>query len=128
MIEYFQARVSSKFLRQLQDEIEPSDLQSMDHDVPRERLESTDYAYEWVQQFPSVFTFSTLATMRDMQKHRDIKANDINDLMALSVAIPYCDIVVTENFWTNLSKQAGLGSLYDTHVTADIDAAIGQLY
>jgi hypothetical protein len=128
VIEYFQARVLSKFLRQLQNEIEPSDLQSMDHDIPKERLESTDYAYEWIQQFPSVFTFSTLATMRDMQKQRDIKANDINDLTALSVAIPYCDIVVTENFWTNLSNQVGLGSMYETHVTADIDTAIEQLY
>jgi hypothetical protein len=127
VVEYFQSRIRPKFMRHLLNEIEPSDLQDMDHDIPMEQLESIDYAYEWIQKFPCVFTFASLGTMRDMQKQRDIKPNDINDLMALSVAIPYCDIVVTEKFWTSLSKQVGLESLYDTHVTADIDSAIDHL-
>ena len=127
VVEYFQSRITPKFMSHLLNEVEPSDLQDMNHDIPMERLESIDYAYEWMQKFPCVFTFASLGTMRDMQKQRDIKPNDINDLMALSVAIPYCDVVVTEKFWTNLSKQVSLGSLYDTHVTANIDSAIDHL-
>lgn len=40
--------------------------------------------------------------------------------MALSVAIPYCDMVITEGFWTNLSGQLSLGELFDTTVTSNL--------
>lgn len=95
----------------------------LDHDIPMERLESEEYAWDWVKEFPAVYTHVSLTSERDLQKHRDIDGNDLNDIMALSVAIPYCDTVVTENFWTHLSQQVGLDELYDTNVTTDIEDA-----
>lgn len=93
----------------------------LDHDIEMERLESEEYAWEWIQAFPAVYTYVSLTSERDLQKDRDIKGNDLNDIMALSVAIPYCDMVVTENFWTHLSQQVGLDELYGTNVTTDIE-------
>jgi len=90
------------------------------HNISMERLESEEYAWEWIQNFPAIYTHVSLTSERDLQKHRDIEDNDLNDIMALSVAIPYCNTVVTENFWTHLSQQIGLDELYDTNVTTDI--------
>lgn len=95
--------------------------EALGHDIEMERLESEEYAWEWIQEFPAVYTYVSLTSERDLQKHREIEENDLNDMMALSVAIPYCDTVVTENFWTHLSKQVGLNELYDTNVTTDIE-------
>ena len=41
---------------------------------------------------------------RRLDRRRE--ANDLNDLGALSVALPYCDIVVTEKQWRLLADQA----------------------
>jgi hypothetical protein len=44
-------------------------------------------------------------------------ANDRLDLLALAVAIPYCQVVVTERQWTHLVKRAKLDEKYGTLVT-----------
>lgn len=75
---------------------------------------------EFLQEFPANYVFTTLTFTRDIQKHRNIDENDLHDIMALSVAIPYCDVVVTENFWTHEAKRNNLDSLYDTRVVSDL--------
>jgi len=37
------------------------------------------------------------------------------------VAIPYCDVVVTENFWAHIASQVGVDDLYNTEVESDVD-------
>jgi len=46
---------------------------------------------------------------------RRAKESDLWD-MALSIAIPYCDIVVTERSWCGIAKDAGLDELYGTSI------------
>ncbi|GAA4483685.1 hypothetical protein GCM10023191_005670 [Actinoallomurus oryzae] len=53
------------------------------------------------------------------QQHRWTQ-HDFADIMALSVAIPYCDVVVTEKQWVHLAKTAGLGERYDTLVCSKL--------
>jgi|GEM_PF-2966346 len=57
---------------------------------------------------------------RDAHRDRRIQANDEMDIGFLSMAIPYCDAVVTEKFWTDLTKRAKLDRKYVTHVTANL--------
>lgn len=92
----------------------------IDHDISEEELESLEYATEYMKHFPSSYVHTNITALRDLQKQRDIAANDLNDIMALSVAIPYCDMVITEGFWTNLSGQLSLGELFDTTVTSNL--------
>lgn len=51
-----------------------------------------------------------------MQKTRKIQPNDLNDIMSLSVAIPYSDVVVTEGMWQTAIIQTKLDKLRPTLV------------
>jgi hypothetical protein len=49
------------------------------------------------------------------------KGNDLNDIGALCVAVPYCDIVVTERKWRGLVQATHLDTLYGTAVIDSLD-------
>jgi hypothetical protein len=48
------------------------------------------------------------------------KPNDMTDIGYLSVAVAYCDIVVTENKWTNLLNRKGFAKRFGTNVINDL--------
>ena len=53
---------------------------------------------------------------------RDWTINDLRDIAALSAAIPYCDIVVTDKkAWDVVVNRAHLDSEFRTHVLARLD-------
>jgi len=73
---------------------------------------------------PTFHTFYILDHARTST--RSVKPNDIWDL-ALNVAIPYCDVVVTERAWCNIARRAGLDKMNETQVirsSADLAAAL----
>lgn len=69
--------------------------------------------------FPANYTYVTLTNAADLQDGR--KPNDVYDLFSLAVAIPYCDIVVTENVWRTESERAGLTETYGTEMVSSLD-------
>lgn len=77
---------------------------------------------EFGRSVPTVHVKSTLRAC----KHRDFThpwdQHDRTDLHALSLAIPYCDWVVTERRWAHLAKASGLSRTYQTKVGAGISA------
>lgn len=78
----------------------------------------------------SVPTVHVKATLRAC-KHRDFNhrwdQHDRTDLRALSLAIPYCDWVVTEKRWAHIAKASGLCSAYNTNVGAGLSSIEGVL-
>jgi len=72
--------------------------------------------YDFIQNIPSLYTSWILQFRRDVQCQGKIKPSDINDIAALSMAIPYCDIVVTENMWADIAKKEKLVQLYNTTI------------
>lgn len=78
--------------------------------------ESADAMRGLVRSIPSADTWSTLRFL----KHRDLnlpwEQHDWTDLWALSVAIPYCDAVVTERRWSHLATVGGLAQRYVTRI------------
>lgn len=46
--------------------------------------------------------------------------NDLPDMGAMAVAIPYCDVVVTERKFAHLVRRAGLDSRYETTILTDL--------
>jgi hypothetical protein len=95
----------------------------VDHGISEERLESKKYAIEYTKRFPASYTYTKLTVSRDLQ--RKIKSNDLNDIMALSVAIPCCDIIITENFWTSVANQCSLGNEYDSKIVSNLSEISG---
>lgn len=71
-----------------------------------------------VASIPTARTWSTLR----YHKHRDLnlpwEQHDWTDLWALSVAIPYCDVVVTEKRWKHLAGRSGLDRHFRTAIVS----------
>lgn len=72
------------------------------------------------ESIPTLHVEIALESERDEQRSREIQANDVIDVSFLSVAIPYCDIVVTERFWVHLAQRNGLDQSYDTILLTDL--------
>lgn len=81
-------------------------------------------AADLFKEFPTAYTYITLSISRDLQKQRKIQRNDLDDLTALAVAIPYCDTVVTENMWKHEAKVQDLDDIYDTTVVSNLEELI----
>lgn len=88
---------------------------------------SKESALSFLQDIPSAYVFHILNYARNNNKSRSIKPNDLYDLGALSLAIPYCDIVVTEREWANILIQKGIDKLYNTKIIYDISKLKGLL-
>lgn len=78
---------------------------------------------ELLERVPSVDVEINLFVQRDEHWDRKIAPNDEIDLGFLSLAIPYCQTVVTEKFWTSLVRRTKLDMKYRTRVGHDV----GQL-
>lgn len=69
---------------------------------------------------PILNTEIELATERDEHWDRQVDPNDLTDVSFLSIAIPHCDIVVTERLWANFAKRKKLDQKYGTVILADL--------
>lgn len=57
---------------------------------------------------------------RNEHSNRKIEPNDTTDIAFLTVAIPYCDIVVLERYFYNLAQNQGLDSRYNTRIIRNL--------
>jgi hypothetical protein len=82
----------------------------------------------FINRIPTASTLFNLVIKRDQQLSRPIQTNDIPDVWALSLAIPYCDIVVTEKLWTSIAmKETNLGTQCDTIVIKNVAELLATL-
>lgn len=72
------------------------------------------------QSVPCLDVEMELSVQRNLQRDRPAEPNDYIDISFLSVAIPYCDVVVTEKFWVDLARRRALDSKYETHIINDL--------
>lgn len=82
---------------------------------------------DFFMQFPTFDTHLDLILGRDFHWHRDIEANDLYDVMALAVAIPYTDVVVTEEFFAGVAHQQDLPNRFDTTIRTDLEELADHL-
>lgn len=66
------------------------------------------------QTMPTAYCLFTLSQCRDQNMQRPIKKTDMYDIWALSIAIPYCDIVLADSMFASIAKQAKLDKIYNT--------------
>ena len=69
---------------------------------------------KFYEEAPSLHVFTTLKARKNNQFSETYTANDLNDISFLSVAVPYCDIVVTEEQWVRFTKEKKLDQKYNT--------------
>jgi hypothetical protein len=72
----------------------------------------------FVQDVPGIDVMATLMLYRDRNREHATHRNDGRDFSFLKVAIPYGNVVVTENFWAHLALSTGFAAKYGTTVIA----------
>jgi len=74
----------------------------------------------FVQLLPSRHVNFELQKLRYEDSALPRREGDLLDLEALSIAVAYCDVVITERHWVHLIKRAGLHKLRNTTVLSDL--------
>jgi hypothetical protein len=74
---------------------------------------------DFFNSITSLYVLMSLIAARDKDLVRPIHRNDFKDIMALSVAMPYCSLVVSENHWGHMVKALKLDEQYDTTLITD---------
>ena len=82
---------------------------------------------EWIENFfrgmPTLYCDWALSFARNQErsKKNKIDPNDSNDIAALSIAIPYCDVVATDKKWLPIiCYKEKLDKLYKTQMIFSI--------
>jgi hypothetical protein len=82
-------------------------------------FEQFDTLAEFIHFFARVHTLEVLLTLtlaRDQDLVRPIAQNDARDLIWLSVAMPYGNLVVSEKYWGHMVRSCGLDRKYKTTI------------
>jgi hypothetical protein len=86
-----------------------------------EHFDEPDKARRFTDSMPSTDIAITLMTARHRNPQTRWTANDIFDIDALSVAVPYCDIVVTEQHACHVLKTARVEQRANTQLFDNLD-------
>jgi hypothetical protein len=62
-----------------------------------------------------------------MDKDRKVDHNDIRDLDWLSVAVPYSNVIVSEQYWGKKVQTTGLAAKYSTVLLTDLQELPSRL-
>jgi len=92
-----------------------------------ELVDDIDTARRLTDSMPSGDAWISLLTAAHRNPQSHWRPNDIFDFDALSVAIPYCDVVVTDRHACSLANAARLPSRLNTKVIATLDELIPAL-
>lgn len=116
--------LSEDFNDLLEDINQTCDLHKLD---PYKLIQSREEIIDFIKSVPTRDVFSALRITRHRNKQKRWEQHDFADLLALSVAIPYCDVVVTEKQWCHITKQARLDKKYGTLMVHKLDDALSPL-
>jgi hypothetical protein len=73
-----------------------------------------------LMELPSRAVTYELRRLRHQSRDTKWKPNDLEDVASLSVAIPYCDVVVTEKHWCHMARRATLDRRFNTVILHDL--------
>jgi hypothetical protein len=82
---------------------------------------------EFVERVPTMLASSELERHRHVASEKPWERQDLNDIGSLCVAIVHCDVVVTENVWTDAVRRSHLDESFGTAVISDLEALSGYL-
>lgn len=70
---------------------------------------------------PTLYVVFTLMYRRNLLMDRKIQKNDFNDVNALAISIPYCDVVITDKFWASVAVQAKMDKKFQTVILPSVN-------
>lgn len=85
-----------------------------------EVLTGKERIHRFLESLPSRWVSRELRRVRLRNPEQPWHPHDLNDVNALSIAVPYCDIVVTERQWAAHINKEGLAEKYGTTVLHDL--------
>lgn len=80
-----------------------------------------------IEAMPSRWVEMRLKQARQANPQKEWSGNDLNDVTALAIAVPYCDIVVTEKSWAAMLTDAKIPARFGHTVTASLDDLVNFL-
>jgi hypothetical protein len=84
-------------------------------------------ARAFVEGMTSYGTLQRLRILRHENRQKQWEGNDRVDLLALSVALTSCDVVVTERQWVHLARRAGFTGDGTARVYHSLDSALDEV-
>lgn len=78
-----------------------------------------------MNEVPTYYIEREIALRLEAQ-NRPIHENDFRDMQSFCAVIPYVDLVIGENQFINLARQAGLHKKFNTRLATDI-FAVGEM-
>jgi hypothetical protein len=81
-------------------------------------LVEADHLARFTEELCGLNVSTTLMLARDRNPDHEVHVNDGRDYAFLGVAVPYGNVVVTENSWAHLANVTGLADKYETTVIA----------
>jgi hypothetical protein len=122
-----EGRSEQLIIESFRNDVLPSLIHTAEHiaiDVDIISIIARDTAFsgfhDFFMQFPTYYSHLDLILGRDEHRDRNIEANDLYDVMALAVAIPYTDVVVTEEFFAGVAYKQGLPDRFDSTILTDL--------
>lgn len=82
---------------------------------------------ELIELMPSRWAEMKLRGMRQANPQKAWHGNDFNDVTALAIAVPYCDVVVTERSWAAMLNDAKIPQRYGTVVTSRLNDVLSMV-
>lgn len=86
-----------------------------------------DHWLQILEATPSRWVEMKLRHQRQANPQKAWEGHDLNDVTALAIAVPYCDVVVTEKSWASLLTAAKVGQRYDHLVTRSLEDVVDRL-
>ncbi len=80
-----------------------------------------------LEAIPSRWVEMKLRHQRQANPQKAWQGNDLNDVTALAIAVPYCDVVVTEKSWASMLCAAKVPERFKTTVTRSLHDVADRL-
>lgn len=104
---------------------EPLARASMELGVTPDRI--ADNFRQILEAIPSRWVEMKLRHQRQANPQKAWQGNDLNDVTALAIAVPYCDVVVTERSWSSILSAAKVPQRFETAMTASLQDVVNLL-
>lgn len=98
-------------------------------DVRKESFDDFDKQWytEFLEDIPFIAVQIALINQINKNGSREWKSNDINDMDALGLAVPYCDIVATERFACDVLNRSRIADRFQTVIIPTLEDLIQEL-
>lgn len=105
--------------------INPRTIFQISGSVQERRKDTKDF----IRSIPTVWTIAKLREWKHQNRNLAWHQHDRGDFISLALALPYCDIVVTENLWSHLANASKLARDFGTRVypPSKIDQVLDEL-